>query len=533
MRFELPWLLWLAPVAGAVVALLAGLAARRRLRLAAAWSPALAPAARRGRASSIILLGLAGLAAALGATGPRGGRLERTEGARGLNVLIAVDVSRSMLAEDADPSRLERAKREAARLVQDLPNDRIGVIGFAGQPYLLSPLTLDHGAARLYLETLDPDLASAGGTALDPMLRAATQVLTGSREGGDRVLVVFTDGESHDSLEPSLEAARELRREGIRLVLVGSGGTEPVRIPLRDLSGAVTGYKKDGEGNTVLTFRRDEVLQSVALSGDGVVIPADLPDQAGAVRDQLGVLSRRPLRERRLADLAPLAWVAGLVAALCLGVQTVTRRGAALAAWALVVGGSGSAQQAPRGDRLAAAGRSRDAAQAYLQDARQGQGGDTAWYNAGTAALAAGALDQARTALERATRSLDPGLRFRAHYNLGLVELLQSRSDTAGRPARERQAITQFQQALLLEPGSRAAKWNLELLIRRTPPSGGGASPRPQPGQGGQPAPPNAAGLSPTQAEAILSSVEQNESATRENVVRRQRLRSAASARDW
>lgn len=529
MRFELPMLLWVAPAAALVAILLAWWAGVRRIRMAAAWSAALVPLARPGRAASAILLALAAAAAGFGAAGPRGGRIQRTEGGQGLNVLIAVDVSRSMLAEDADPNRLHRAIREAQRLVQDLPSDRIGVVAFAGQAYLLSPLTLDHSAVRLYLETLDPDLASAGGTQLEPLLRVATQVLTGSREGGDRALVVFSDGEGHDSLDLSVAGARDLRREGVRLILVGQGGMEPVRIPIRDATGAVTDYKRDAEGNPVLTMRRDEVLQALALAADGVVVPADLPDQAGAIRDQLGALARRPLRERRLADLAPLAWVAALVAALLLALQTGSRRGASLAALVLAALPL-QAQEVPRGERLLTSGRAREAAEAYRRDAAAGRGGDTAWYNAGTALVRAEEFEAARDILLRATRSLDPGLRFRGFYNLGLATLQQARRDTAGRAAREAEALNYFKQALLLDPGSAEAKWNLELLLRPNPPSS--SAPRPNP-QGQRPQQENTSALSPTQAEAILSSVEQSEAATRQSVVRRQRLRSSASSKDW
>jgi len=529
MRFELPLLLWLAPAGALVAVLLAWLASARRTRMAAAWSAALAPITRPGRFSSAFLLALAAAAAGFGAAGPRGGRVQRSEGGQGLNVLIAVDVSRSMLAEDADPNRLHRAIREAQRLVQDLPADRIGVVAFAGQAYLLSPLTLDHSAVRLYLETLDPDLASAGGTQIEPLMRVATQVLTGSREGGDRALVMFTDGEGHDSLELSGAGARDLRKEGIRLILVGQGGTEPVRIPLRDASGSVAEYKRDAEGNPVLTMRRDEILQSLALAADGVVVPADLPDQAGAVRDQLGALTRRPLRERRLADLAPLAWIAGLVAAALLALQTGARRGASLAALVLAALPL-EAQEIPPGERLLKSGRAREAAEAYRRDAMAGRGGDTAWYNTGTALVHAQEFDASRDVLLRATKSLDPALRFRAFYNLGLATLEQSRRDTAGRAAREAEALGYIKQALLLEPGSAEAKWNLELLLRPTPPSS--SAPKPNP-QGQRPQQENQSALSPTQAEAILSSVEQNEAATRQSVVRRQRLRSSASSKDW
>jgi Ca-activated chloride channel family protein len=529
VRFELPWLIWLAPLAAALTGLLAWWAARRRVALSVAWSARLAPLARQGWKSSIILLGVAGFAVGLAAAGPRGGRMEHTEGREGLNVLIAVDVSKSMLAEDGAPNRLKRAIREATRLVQDLPDDRIGVLAFAGQAYLLSPLTLDHAAVRLYLETLDPDLASTGGTHMGPLLAVSNEILTGSREGGDRVLLVFTDGEGHDSLDASLDAARELKGEGIRLILVGQGGSEPARIPVRDAAGVITEYQRDGSGKPVLTYRRDEVLNGLAGAAEGVVIPADLPDQAGAIRDQLSALSRRPLSERRLADLSPLAWIGALIGLLLLLAHTVTRRGAALAALALLFAGGLTAQETPRGDRLVRAGRNRDAASAYRADAQAGRGGDTAWYNAGTAALAAGDLDGARDALLHATRSLDPGLRFRAHYNLGLVLLQQSRRDTTARSARQAEAAAQFKQALLLEPQSRDAKWNLELLVRRPPPPSPSASQQQQQQQQQQ----SAGGLAPNQADAILSSVEQNEAATRQSVVRRQRLRASTSTRDW
>jgi len=530
MRFELPILLWVAPAAALVTLLLAWLVTARRIRLAAAWSAKLAPLARPGRVSSVVLLVLAAAAAGFGTAGPRGGRIQRSEGGQGLNVLIAVDVSRSMLAEDADPNRLHRAIREAQRLVQDLPSDRIGVVAFAGQSYLLSPLTLDHSAIRLYLESLDPDLASAGGTQLEPLFRVATQVLTGSREGGDRALVVFSDGEGHDSLSLSVNGARDLRREGIRLILAGQGGIEPQRIPIRDATGAVSDYKRDAEGNPVLTMRRDEVLQALALAADGVVVPADLPDQAGAIRDQLGALTRRPLRERRLADLAPLAWIAALVAALLLAVQTGSRRGASLASLLLAAALPLQAQEVPQGERLLRAGRAREAAEAYRRDAKAGKGGDTAWYNTGASLVRAEEFEASRDVLLRAIKSLDPGLRFRAFYNLGLATLQQSRRDTAGRAAREAEALGYFKQALLLDPGSGEAKWNLELLLRPEPPSSN--SPRPNP-QGQRPQQENTSALSPTQAEAILSSVEQSESATRQSVVRRQRLRSSASSKDW
>jgi len=491
MRFELPLLLALAPVVALLGAGLARWAERRRITLSAGWSPGLAAVARAGRRGSVPLLTLAMLAAAAGTAGPRGARIARLAEGRGLNILLAVDVSRSMLAEDAEPSRLRRAVREARRLLQDVPRDRVGVVAFAGQSYVLSPLTLDHSAVDMYLETLDPEVVSAGGTHLGAVLRQGVQVLNASLEGGDRALVLFTDGEGHDSLPDALEAARDLSAAGVRLVVVGEGGERPTRIPLRDATGAVVDYKRDAGGDLVETRRRDDVLQALVDAANGVLVPAVVPDQAGAVRDLLRGLARRPVRERRLGDLQPLGWIAGLLAALLLLGQTATRRTAALVGLGgLLLAGAAGAQRPVDGQRLLLRGRLAEAEAAFRREAMAG-GGDTAWYNAGTAALAAGRLAEAEQAFTRAVRALDADLRFRARYNLGLVQLLAARADTAGRARREAEAAAQFRAALLLRPDSPGAKWNLELLTRaEPPPSAGGAGAGQAPPRSGEGPPP-------------------------------------------
>jgi len=534
VRFEIPWLLWAAPLVTLLIAGLGWWSQRRRLRLAAAWSPAARRLAGRRAGSSVPLLGLAALAGAVALAGPRGARGVRETGGLALNVLIAVDVSRSMLAEDQNPNRLQRAIREASRLVQDLPADRIGVIAFAGQSYLLAPLTLDHSAVMLYLQTLDPDLASAGGTDLAAVFRQAAAVLQDTPEGGDRAVVLFTDGEGHDSLQAAAAAARALGEDGVRLIMVAQGSELPVRIPVRDPTGTLTEYQRDAEGEEVMTARRDAQLRAIVEASGGLLIPAERADQAGAVREELGALSRRPLRERRLADLTPLAWVAALVSALALLLHTATRRGAGLAGLGLLaLTQTGQAQRPGPGDRFARQGRAAQAAAAFRQEA-QATGRDTSWFNAGTSALAAGDLDAARDALGRAAASLDPGLRYKALYNLGVAALQQARQNATVREEREAEATARLRQALLLAPDAREAKWNLELLVRRRPPSPpqqSAAAQRPSGGAQDQPAP--ASGLSRSEADAILSAVSQDEASTRASVLRRQRLRTTANTKDW
>lgn len=545
MTFDSPVLLGLSPVLAAAIGAVALLARRRRVQRAAAWSADLAARARAsGRWSPLILAGAA-LAAAVGIAGPRGGRATVKTETQALSVVFAMDISRSMLAEDVAPSRLGRAAREARRLVQDLGHDRLGLTAFAGRSYILSPLTLDGGAINLFLDALSPDLASQGGTGLGAALSQGAELLNASREAGDRVLVVFTDGETHDSLPDVLAQARALREQQIRLVLVSEGGTKGVPIPIRDSAGTLTEYKTDASGQPIETRRRDDILQKVADAGEGALVPSDLPDQAGAVRDLLAAFQRSPISSSSTQDLLPLVWIPALIAALLLGLQTATRKTAALVGLALVclVTGRAGAQRPAPGTQDFAAGRVGAAARAMtsrLSDAAS----DTAWYNAGTAQLAAGDYARARSSLIRAAKSLDPDLRYRALYNAGVAALKQVAADTAGRDSLLNEASLNLRDALSLVPSSARAKWNLELAERqKPPPSGGGGRNQQPPPPSNRPPPPDPRqgqsqpregmpNLSQAQAEQILNSVDREERDTRSRRLGKQRA-TMSGVKDW
>jgi tetratricopeptide (TPR) repeat protein len=358
---------------------------------------------------------------------------------------------------------------------------------------------------------------------------------------GDRVLVIFTDGEMHDSLSAAVRAAEELKANHIKVVLVAEGGITPVRIPIRDSSGTLMEYKLDQNGGVVLTRREDSVLDRLAEASDGTVVPADAADQAGAIRDLLSNFRRSPTTETRASDLLPRGWIPLLIAALLLLLHTFTRRGASLLGIALlvVVPSVAHAQRPSTGARAMAEGRPADAATAWLDAAGGTIARDTAFYNAGTAALRAGRLDVARKALTEASRSLDPGLRYRALYNLGVADLLEAKADSANRAKLAGSAADHLRDALLLEPGSDRAKWNLELAERMRPPEpptqsgqgkGGGGG-----GGGGQepPPPPQAeGGMTQAQAEQILESMSREERQTRTDQQRRTQS-SASSVKDW
>jgi Ca-activated chloride channel family protein len=555
VTFDAPIVALLSPLVGGAVWFAAAWARRARIRRAAAWSEQTARTARAAGRFGSGTLGLAAVLAALALAGPRWGEERIVTETRGLNLVIAVDISRSMLAEDAGSSRLARALREARRLVQDLDGDRLGLVAFAGTSYILSPLSVDGPAITLYLDALDPEIASEGGTALAPALAQGAELLRASPEIADRVLVVFTDGEGHDSVASALREARRLGELGIHLILVAEGGREPARIPVRDERGALVGWQKDVAGNVIETLRHDDVLGAVADAAQGTLVAAELPDQAGAVRDLVASYKRATASESRTERGRPRAWIPLLLATLVLGVQTAARRTAALVALALcVVPPLDAQQQAPARPRSTAEkawdrGNATAAALAYLAELAVRQDDDTAWYNAGTAALAAGDADAARASLARAAASLDPDVRFRALYNLGLLALGQARRDSANRDGHLANAERAYREALLLKPRHLPAKWNLELVRRMRgsgasrqnpqspPPSGGGAPPDQPRGSGGGNAQgqggPSGGGLSEAQADQVLRSIGQEELRTRRDRTGRTRRAAAAGVRDW
>ena len=547
MTFDAPVVLALAPLIGGAVWFAAAWARRVRIRRAALWSQETVRQAVAAGRLGPTALAVAAFLGVVALAGPRWGEERIVAETRGLSVVLAVDISRSMLAEDATPNRLRRALREARRLVQDLDGDRVGLIAFAGSSYIMSPLSIDGSALTLYLDALDPDMASQGGTGLAPALRQGAELLQASSELADRVLVVFTDGEAHDSLPPIIAQAQRLKDGGIRVILVAEGGRSPTRIPVRDDHGGLLGYQKDEEGRFIATARRDDMLGTAADAAQGTLVAADLPDQAGAVRDLVASYRRARASETRTEQSRPRAWLPLMLAVVLLVVQAASRRTAALVGLAVVCLGalpSASVAQQPQLPRSPAEKAwdrhdLRRARAAYLAELAARRKDDAAWYNAGTAALADSDAETAQASLAHAAASLDPDVRFRALYNLGLLALRQAEDDTAGRDAHLADAECAYREVLLLWPHDRSAKWNLELAVRqrggssqnKAPPSGGGGS---GPSGGGARSGGGAeGGLSPAQAEQLLRSIGHEELRTRRDRTGLMRHPAEPGVKDW
>jgi tetratricopeptide (TPR) repeat protein len=292
------------------------------------------------------------------------------------------------------------------------------------------------------------------------------------------------------------------------------------------------------------------VLGAVADAAQGTIVAAELPDQAGSVRDLVASYKRATATESRTQRGRPRAWFPLLLAALVLGAQTFTRRTAALIGLLFCIAAPTTAHaQRPRSPAEKAwdKGDVRAAATAYLAELKVHEDDDTAWYNTGTAALAAGDPALARSTLARASASLDPELRFRALYNLGLLALLEAKADTTNRETHLTDAERAYREALLLKPHDDHAKWNLELVNRLRRGGGGQANkpnppPPPSPGGGGggqqqQPPPPpsggNGGGMSEAQADQVLRSIGQEELRTRRDRTGRTRRATPAGVKDW
>jgi len=194
-----------------------------------------------------------------------GTRLEEVT-REGQDILIAIDVSKSMLAEDILPSRLEKAKFEVGKIIEKLQGDRIGLIAFAGEPFVQCPLTLDYSAARLLLSVINPDLIPVPGTDITKAIKKAIETFE-QKERKYKVLILITDGENHS--EEVEKAAEDAAKEGIVIYCVGIGTPDGVPIPDFDENGIRRGYKKDDKGNTIVSKLDEFTLEKIALSTNG------------------------------------------------------------------------------------------------------------------------------------------------------------------------------------------------------------------------------------------------------------------------
>ena len=214
----------------------------------------------------------------------------------GLQVMIALDVSQSMLAEDIKPTRLDRAKLEIADLMQRLDGDEVGIVLFSGASFLQVPLTSDYSTALAYLDSAKPSVISRPGTVIGDAIRTALRSFD-PELASQKVLIVMTDGEDHET-DP-LVSAQEAADAGVLIYTIGFGNPEGAPIPITNEYGQITGYKTDAQGNRILSKLDDATLQAIADTGSGKYYRASAGgSELDALLDEIDGLQTAQLQSR-------------------------------------------------------------------------------------------------------------------------------------------------------------------------------------------------------------------------------------------
>ncbi len=251
---------------------------------------------RRKRKLKLTLVVLAVLLTVLALARPQWGKTLHMVRRKGIDIVIALDTSDSMLAEDIKPNRLQRAKNEVSTLIDRMQGDRVALVAFAGDAFVQCPLTTDYGAAKMFLDIMDTHPQS--GTAIGKAIQTASRVFE-QKERKHKAIILITDGEDHKS-DP-VAAAKEAAGEGIRIYTIGVGSPGGVPIPIRDERGELLEYKKDRRGETVMSRLDQLTLQKIALETDGRYYRASTGEmELEAILDELSQMERKELKSREL-----------------------------------------------------------------------------------------------------------------------------------------------------------------------------------------------------------------------------------------
>lgn len=407
---------------------------------------------------------------------------------KGLDIVVAIDTSKSMLAEDIAPNRLTRAKLAALDLMQQAKSDRLGLVAFAGGAFLQCPLTIDDNAFRQSVESLDVNIIPQGGTAV---AEAITTALTAFKEGDNyKVLVLFTDGEDND--ENAVSAAEAAAKEGMKIFTIGIGTAEGELLRVKDAKGR-TDYIRDAEGNVVKSRLNEGLLQQIAGATEGGFY---LPLRGAKAIDTLYEKGLAPLpksegqeklvkrfHERYHWPLAAAVLLL-LVEILLPERRSPTRReksknpqlaetvfsaptvAATLALILLPILATASPSSALREYN---AGKFDRALKEYQRSLEKTKDDPRLHFNAGAAAYRDGKLDEAAKHFGQAATAPDLKLQEQAYYNLGntLYRAGESLPDPKKQIETWEGAVKQFESAMKLNTNSADAKFNHEFVKQR------------------------------------------------------------------
>ena len=563
--FDYPWLLTLALVLPVLVILLVRYNYRQRAaRLARLGSSDVVarlvpPNAMRAPGWRVARLATAAFGVGIAVAGPRWGAERNVVRTSGIDMVLALDASLSMMATDDRPNRLERMKQEVRRLLDQSRGDRTGLIAFAGRSYILTPMTVDGGALALFLDNLDPSVVGQAGSSLARAIRQGSDLLMLSNSGADKALVVMSDGEAFEDVNDVIAEAKHAGDQGISLVTVGFGTTQGSTIPVKNPDGSTT-QKRDEGGQIVVTHYTPDFLRAAADAAHGTFIDASRTDKAALVKSALARLRTKARATVSGDSRTPRYQLFLLPAVFLLLLDTILseRRGrrqrrsaasqtAVTAATALVFvvlpflsGCAGFLPSSSPSDKAARAFHSQNYQESAALYRSAIDGGDKrpeTLYNYGTALLAGDSLQNAIEALERLTDAPDAELRYRALFNLGLAQLkegLAAPKETAAEPLDA--ALAAYKKVLLMRSNDLDAKWNYELALRKREHGGGGGG-----GSGGgqsntspqEEKPQPTGGLGQQQADQLLGSAAREERDVQAKKQKQTRVEPPPGGKDW
>ena len=477
MSFGAPGWFWALSALPVLIALFFANERRREGLLARLVATRLAPRlagnislGKRRLRFLLLLLGLAALIVALAQ--PRYGFTWEQTKRKGRDVIIAIDTSRSMLANDLAPNRLTRAKLAAQDLLAELQGDRVGLIAFAGTAFLQAPLTIDYSAVTNALQELDTEIIPEGGSNLAEMIRAAREAF-GKGESDNRALIIFSDGEELDT--DGIRAAAELET-GIRIFTVGLGSPEGALIPLPGRRGS-TEFVKDESGQIVKSRLDEDRLRKIAESTGGFYVRLETgrPEMNQIVQDGLGKMTEQEI-DARLSRQPIERYQWPLSAALVLLASSMLvrerRRGPSLrpavAALALCTVLSAVAEAKNRGVEAYERSDFPGALREFANQLKLQPESPELHFNRGSAAYKTGDLDQALSAFSKAVTSPEPEVRARAAYNLGntLFQRGVKQPEKEAKIQEWKNALEQYEESLKIDPQDADTIYNRDLVRR-------------------------------------------------------------------
>ncbi|MDP5158243.1 MAG: VWA domain-containing protein [Flaviramulus sp.] len=247
----------------------------------------------------VLFLCLAFLCLTIALINPKIGTKLETVKREGVDIVFAVDVSKSMLAEDIAPNRLEKAKQLVTQIINNLASDRVGIIAYAGKAFPQLPITTDYASAKMFLQSMNTDMLSSQGTAINEAIKLAKTYFD-DEEQTNRVLIIISDGEDHN--EEASAVADEANEEGIRIFTIGVGDVKGGPIPEKR-NGVVLNYKKDNQGETVITKLNEETLKSIAQEANGAYINGKNTNEVvESIREILNTMDKTEFEAKQFAD---------------------------------------------------------------------------------------------------------------------------------------------------------------------------------------------------------------------------------------